>query len=117
VRRVGNDVAQAREKLREVETTLRGVGTLNGPQGSSLELLREFSLRIPQSLQVKLVDLTISTEGISISGETQSFEAVDSLKKAFASSPYFDEVKVSQAKAGLSGKAVEFRISMILKKS
>ncbi len=117
VRRISNEVAQAREKLREIETNLKGVGILSGPQGSSLELLRELSLRMPQNLQVKVVDLTISTEGISMSGETQSFEGVDSLKQAFASSPYFDDVKVSQARAGLNGKGVEFKISMTLKKS
>jgi general secretion pathway protein L len=116
-RRVSNAVGQAQERLREIETNLRGVGSLSGPQGSALEMLRELAVRTPQGLQVKLTDLTISTEGISISGETQSFDGVDSLKKAYASSPYFDEVKVSQARAGTSGKGVEFKVAIILKKS
>ncbi|HXH10452.1 MAG TPA: type IV pilus assembly protein PilM [Alphaproteobacteria bacterium] len=114
VRRVTNEVAQARERLREIETNLRGVGSLSGPQGSSLEMLRELSVRLPQNLEVKITDLTISTEGIGISGETQSFDGVDNLKQAFASSPYFDEVKVSQARAGTKG--VEFKLAITLKK-
>jgi Tfp pilus assembly protein PilN len=117
MRRGGNEVIQAREKLREIETNLRGVGTLSGPQGSALEMFRELSVRLPQNLQVKITDLTISTEGISLSGETQSFDGVDILKKAFASSAYFDDVKVSQAKAGTGGKGVEFKIAMTLKKA
>ncbi|MBI3327667.1 MAG: type IV pilus assembly protein PilM [Nitrospinae bacterium] len=117
VRRSGNEIAQAREKLRELETKLKGIGTLGGLQGSSLEMLRELSVRIPQNLRVKIVDLSISIEGIGISGETNSFDGVDTLKKAFESSPYFEEVKVSQAKAGLDDKVVEFRISISLKKS
>lgn len=116
VRRVSNEMAQAREKLREIETNLKGVGTLSGPQGSALEMLRELAVRTPQGLQVKITDLTISTEGISISGETLSFDGVDGLKKAYASSSYFDEVKVSQARAGTSGKGVEFKLAMTLKK-
>jgi type IV pilus assembly protein PilM len=114
-RRVTNEVAQARERLREIETNLRGVSTLSGPQGSALEMLRELSVRLPQNLEVKITDLTISTEGIGISGETQSFDGVDNLKTAFAASPYFDEVKVSQARAGTKG--VEFKLAITLKKS
>jgi type IV pilus assembly protein PilM len=117
VRRVSNEMAQAREKLREIETNLKGVGTLSGPQGSSLEMLRELAVRTPQELQVKITDLTISTEGIGISGETQSFDGVDGLKKAYAASPYFDEVKVSQARAGTNGKGVEFKLALTFKKS
>lgn len=116
VRRLSNEIAQAREKVREIDSNLKGVGTLHGPQGSSLEMLRELSARVPQSLQVKMVELTISPEGIGMSGETHSFDAIDSLKAAFASSPYFDEVKVSQAKVGVNGKVVEFKISVTLKK-
>ena len=117
VRRSGNEIVQVREKLRELETKLKGIGTLGGLQGSSLEMLRELSVRIPQNLRVKIVDLSISIEGIGISGETNSFDGVDTLKKAFESSPYFEEVKVSQAKAGLDDKVVEFRISITLKKA
>jgi general secretion pathway protein L len=117
VRRVSNEVSQAQEKLREIETNLKGVGTLSGPQGSALEMLRELAIRTPQGLQVKFTDLTISTEGISISGETQSFDSVDSLKQAYAASAYFDEVKVSQARAGTGGKGIEFKIAITLKKS
>jgi Tfp pilus assembly protein PilN len=117
VRRVSNEVSQAREKLREIETNLKGIGSLSGPQGSALEMLRELAVRTPQGLQVKITDLAISTEGISISGETQSFDGVDSLKKAYAASAYFDEVKVSQARAGTGGKGVEFKLAVTLKKT
>jgi type IV pilus assembly protein PilM len=116
VRRVSNEIGVARDKLREIETNLKGVGTLSGPQGSALEMLRELAVRTPQGLQVKITDLTISTEGISISGETQSFDGVDNLKKAYASSAYFDEVKVFPARAGPSGKGVEFKLAITLKK-
>ena len=117
VRRASNEISVGREKLRDIQTNLKGVGTLSGPQGSALEMLRELAVRTPQGLQVKITDLTISTEGISISGETQSFDGVDGLKKAYASSPYFDEVNVSQARAGPSGKGIEFKLAITLKKS
>jgi general secretion pathway protein L len=117
VRRVSNEVGHTRERLREIETNLKGVGTLSGPQGSALEMLRELAVRTPPGLPVKITDLTISTEGINVSGETQSFDGVDSLKKAYASSAYFDEIKVSQARAGTSGKGVEFKLAITLKKS
>jgi general secretion pathway protein L len=115
-RRVSNELGQMRERLREIETNLRGVSALSRPEGSALEMLRELSVRLPQNLPVKITDLTISTEGISISGETQSFDGVDNLKKAFAASPYFDEIKVSQARAGATGKGIEFKLAITLKK-
>jgi type IV pilus assembly protein PilM len=117
VRRVSDETGHAREKLREIEANLKGVGILSGPQGSALEMLRELAIRTPQGLPVKITDLTISTEGISISGETQSFDGVDGLKKAYAASPYFDEINVSQARAGAGGKGVEFKLAFTLKKS
>jgi Tfp pilus assembly protein PilN len=117
VRRVNNAVGQGQDKLREIEANLKGIGTLNGPQGSALEMLRELARLTPQGLPVKITDLTISTEGISISGETQSFDGVDSLKKAYAASPYFDEIKMFPARAGANGKGVEFKLSITLKKS
>jgi hypothetical protein len=117
VRRVSNAVGQGQEKLREIEANLKGVGTLSGPQGSALEMLRELARLTPQGLPVKITDLTISTEGISISGETQSFDGVDHLKKAYASSPYFDEIKMFPARAGATGKGVEFKLAITLKKS
>jgi general secretion pathway protein L len=117
MRRVSNAVGQGQEKLREIEANLKGVGTLSGPQGSALEMLRELARLTPQGLPVKITDLTISTEGISISGETQSFDGVDNLKKAYASSPYFDEIKMFPARAGASGKGVEFKLAITLKKS
>jgi general secretion pathway protein L len=116
VRRVSNETGQAREKLRELQANLKGVGSLSGPQGSALEMLRELAIHTPQGLQVKITDLSINTEGISISGETQSFDGVDSLKKAFGSSPYFDEINVSQARAGTGGKGVEFKLAFTVKK-
>lgn len=116
IRRVTNEMVQAREKLREIESNLRGVGTLSGPQGSALEMVRELAVRTPQDLPVKFTDLTISTEGINISGETLSFDSVDGLKKAYAASSYFDDIKVSQARAGTNGKGVEFKLAITLKK-
>ena len=79
-------------------------------------MLRELARLTPQGLPVKITDLTISTEGISISGETQSFDGVDHLKKAYASSPYFDEIKMFPARAGASGEG-EFKLAITLKKS
>jgi type IV pilus assembly protein PilM len=117
IRRVTNAVGQGQEKLREIEANLKGVGSLSGPQGSALEMLRELARLTPQGLPVKITDLTISTEGISISGETQSFDGVDTLKKAYAASPYFDEIKMFPARAGANGKGVEFKLSITLKKS
>jgi hypothetical protein len=116
VRHAGNEIAVARDKLREIQTNLKGVGSLSGVQGSALDILRELAVRTPQGLPVKVTDLVISTEGISISGETQSFDAVDILRKAYASSAYFDEVKVLPARAGPGGKGVEFKLNLTLKK-
>jgi general secretion pathway protein L len=116
VQRAANEISVAREKLRDIETNLKGVGTLSGPQGSALEMLRELAVRTPQGVPVKVTDLVISTEGINISGETQSFDGVDSLKKAYAASAYFDEIKVLPARAGPGGKGVEFKLAITLKK-
>ena len=51
------------------------MGSLSGPE--ALEMLRELSTCVHQRLQVKMSGLTISTEDISLSSETRSFDGID----------------------------------------
>jgi len=70
-----------------------------------------------QSSRVKITDLTLSAEGIRVSGDPHSIDGVDTLKQAFAASGDFERVKVSQARADTSGKGVAFKTAITLKKA
>ena len=79
-------------------------------------MLRELARLTPQGLPVKITDLTISTEGISISGETQSFDGVDTSRKPMP--PRHISMRSRCSRPGQEPVArVEFKLAITLKKS
>ncbi|RMF86668.1 MAG: type IV pilus assembly protein PilM, partial [Nitrospinota bacterium] len=115
--RVVDPIQQAKQKIQEGKNKLKAFGGITGAQLSSLEILRELSEKIPPTIKVDVFDLLISTESISMSGKTDSFDSVDNLKKNLETSDYFESVKVTNAKVGLDEDTVEFKLLIILQKS
>ena len=49
---------------------------------------------------------------VRLTGETDTFNAVDSIKSGLESSPHFSAVNISSAKLDRKGKRVQFEIRM-----
>ncbi len=82
---------------------------------SILELLRELSITIPESIGVDITDMRLNGNLVQIDGETDSFQAIEKLTKKLSSSDYFRDVRVNQAGAdSLRGK-VKFRLDILVK--
>lgn len=114
-RRVVDPLKQMKIALNEV----KGSSVLL-PGGDSeakvIDILRDISLRIPQSLDVHLTTMVINPENARISGETDTFNTVDSIKGRLESSPLYKEVVISSANLDRSGKRVQFEVKMERKK-
>jgi len=81
-----------------------------------IDILRDISLRIPKSMDVHLTTMVINPENARVSGETDTFNTVDTIKGRLESSPLYKEVVISSANLDRSGKRVQFEVKMERKK-
>ena len=109
--RMVQPLAQAQEQMRELQRRLRAFGGLTGAQLSTLQILREFSARVPASLKVEVDNLTINDDTIELSASAASYENVVSLQNALAASPLLDDVTINNTRQG-SNNTVQFRLSL-----
>ncbi len=59
---------------------------------------------------MRLLEVNIDDEGISLSGTTNSFDSVNQLQRHLQGSPFFDEVSISSARAAPGGGGISFRM-------
>ncbi len=81
-----------------------------GGRTSVLELLRELSARVPPAMRLDLDELTVAPDAVLLHGRCDSFEAVDLLRRALATSPYLGEVTAEETRTTVDGRHVEFRL-------
>ncbi len=110
VKRVVNPLSQARTRMGEMEARVRVFEGTSVAGLSPLNILRELSFRLPSSLSVQLLEVSIDDEGISLSGTTNSFDSVNRLQRHLQESPFFREVKISSARAAVGGRGISFRM-------
>jgi general secretion pathway protein L len=111
VTRIVDPVQQMRVKINEIKSSdlsLPGIGK----EEKVLDLLRDISLRVPGSLDVKVLSMVIDPDTVQIKGETDTFNTVDNIKKGLEPSPYFNEVTISSANLDRSGKRVQFEMRL-----
>ena len=77
-----------------------------------IDLLRDISRGIPGSLDVKVKRIVVDPEALQMSGETDSFNTVDSIKKGLEPSEYFSAVTISSANLDRSGNRVKFELKL-----
>jgi general secretion pathway protein L len=111
VKRIVDPVQQMKVKISELKTSdlsLLGIGR----REKVLDLLRDFSLRVPESLDVRIQSMVVDPENVQIKGETDTFNTVDIIKKGLEPSRYFSTVTISSANLDRSGKRVQFEMKL-----
>lgn len=77
-------------------------------------MLRDISLRVPESADVHMTRIVVDPDGVLIRGETDTFNTVDTIKKGLEPSPYFNAVTISSANLDRSGNRVRFEMKLEL---
>jgi general secretion pathway protein L len=109
-------VLQMRQKIDELKKSSALLpGDINKEQ-KVLGLINDISQRIPKTFDVDVTNMVIDTETIRISGETDTFNTVNSLKSELESSVYFNDITINSAKLDRTGKRVDFEIKLRRKK-
>jgi hypothetical protein len=111
VKRIVDPVHQMRVKINEIKKSALSLPGISGDR-KVLDLLRDISLRVPGSLDVKVTRMVVDPEGVQIKGETDTFNTVDIIKKGLEPSEYFSAVTISSANLDRSGERVKFEIKL-----
>lgn len=113
VRRIVNPVHQMQTRLAEMRQEVPQFDQA-GQSRSVVDILQVISQRIPSSLDVTLNQLVYGPEAITLSGETDTFNAVNAVQQRLASEPSFSNVSISSANQQKSGNRVNFKMRILL---
>ncbi|MGM0415554.1 MAG: type II secretion system protein GspL [Thermodesulfobacteriota bacterium] len=95
------------EQLKE-RAALLGVGDSASP----LTALREVSRLAPEDITLDIKRFRYVDDSLDISGETTDFDSVNRLGERLRQSPLFASVRIFDAKMGLEGSKVSFRLQI-----
>ena len=108
-KRIVDPVQQMRVKIKEIQnSTHPGVKTNQGV----LRILKDISQRVPKSTDINVTRLVVDPETVRMSGDTDTFNAVDTIKNRLEPSDYFSAVTITSANLDRTGKRVQFEIKL-----
>jgi len=110
-RRIVDPVQQMRIEITQIKKSAFFLPGIGGDH-KVVDLLRDISLKVPESLDVRVMSMVVDPEAINIKGETDTFNTVDIIKKGLEPSEYFSAVTISSANLDRSRKRVQFEIKL-----
>lgn len=111
ITRIVNPLQQAEIKINEIKRASVSVPVVKADQ-RVLDLLKDISMRVSEKHAVLLTNMVIDMDSIRMSGETDSFNTVDSIKGDLEASDYFTDVTISSANLDRGGKQVQFELKL-----
>ena len=103
---------QAKVKVNEIKTAAVSIPAINANQ-RVLDLLKDISQRESKNHDVHVTNMVVDMESIRMSGETDSFNTVDSIKVGLEESDYFTNVTISSANLDRAGEKVQFELKLL----
>ncbi len=111
VKRIVDPLQQMRIEITQIKKSAFSLPGI-GDDHKVIDLLRDISIRVPESLDVKVMSMVVDPETVNIKGETDTFNTVDIIKKGLEPSEYFSAVTISSANLNRSRKRVQFEIKL-----
>jgi len=111
VKRIVDPVHQLKVRINEINKSALSLPGISANR-KVLDLLRDISLRVPESADVDMTRIVVDPDAILIRGETDTFNTVDTIKKGLEPSAYFDAVTISSANLDRSGNRVRFEMKL-----
>jgi type II secretion system protein L len=78
----------------------------------AIDILNDISKSIPNKVNVALNSIIIGSDSVLISGDTDTFNAVDDMKSGLENVPVFKTVSISSANMEKSGDRVRFKLKV-----
>lgn len=111
VKRIVDPVHQMKIRINEIKKTALSLPGI-GMNRKVLDLMRDVSLRVPESADVHVARMVVDADTVLIKGETDTFNTVDTIKKGLEPSDYFSAVTISSASLDRSGNRVRFEMKL-----
>ncbi|MDD2557544.1 MAG: PilN domain-containing protein, partial [Desulfuromonas sp.] len=80
----------------------------------ALAALREISRLTPEDIKLDVKRFKYDADKLDLTGVTTDFDSVNRLGAQLRQAPLFTEVRISDAKMGLEGNKVDFRLQLTL---
>jgi len=113
VTQIVDPVHQMRMKLEAAEKNISFPGELNSAV-KTIDILNDISRLIPEKQDVELVSIIVGSDHVVVSGNTDTFNAVDDMKSGLEGSDIFESVSISSANMDKTGKRVRFKLKVAL---
>jgi len=110
-KRIVAPVQQLQVAINEIKKSTTN-GNDNALPLTILNTLREISTRIPESLNVRLVRMVYERSGLRLTGITDSFNTVNSMKKNLEQSSFFPAVTISSTKQNPKDNSIRFELKI-----
>lgn len=111
-RAIVNIPMQLQAAVQQLKTTSQLVGL--DKSTSALAVLREVSTHTPADLKVDIKNFNYESQSLVVDGVTNSFDSVNRLAGELRKSPIFNDVRIADAKTGLDGQQVSFRLQIAI---
>jgi general secretion pathway protein L len=111
VKRIVDPVQQMRVKISEIKKSTILLPGVKGDQ-RVLDLLKDISQRVSKSMDMHVTRLVVDPGTVRISGDTDTFNTVDSIKNGLEPSAYFSAVTITSANLDRTGNRVQFEVKL-----
>ncbi|MBN2372196.1 pilus assembly protein PilM [bacterium] len=91
-------------------------GDFFGQDVSSLDILRELSVRIPKEYDILVQEIQFHDGKVMLKGKSETFETLEKVKSSLNNSKIFKNVNIAEANIKGQGNQVNFNIVMELNK-
>jgi len=103
---------QLQAALQQLQQTGKLVGL--DKSTSALAVLWEVSAHTPENIKVDIQKFSYESQALTLDGVTNSFDSVNQLAGELRKAPIFTEVRIADAKMGLNGSNVTFRLQLAI---
>jgi general secretion pathway protein L len=104
----------------EIESLRQRVNLLNDivpvSSSTSIDILRAAASAVPAKVRIDCEEYTMDPDAVRVRCNTDTFEAVDTIKEEMLKTGYFSDVEVKDAKQAPKGSGVDFRMALKLNK-
>lgn len=111
VTRVVDPLQQMQQKINEIRSRYAVPQSGENPV-RHLDMLNEISTRIPSSTDVELTSFVSGSDGVVVSGTTDTFNAVDEIKNRLEKGELFKTATITAANMDRTSNRVQFKLKL-----
>lgn len=115
---IGREICEPKQALSVMAQPVSELGNVRTVERSALEIAAELSARIPEEVsgkpEFRIDEIDITPDRARITGETDTYDAVDQIVAEYSKDPCYSNIKKGQLRRKADGKGIEFQLSLRL---